>query len=46
MRTEEGTRLIRRIFGFTPFDHPKPIGLLNRVIEMSGDADTILDFFI
>ena len=45
MRTEEGTRLIRRIFGFTPFDHPKPIGLLNRVIEMSGDADTILDFF-
>ena len=45
MRTEEGTRMIRKIFGFTPFDHPKPIELLNRAIEMSGDADIILDFF-
>lgn len=45
MRTEEGTRLIRKIFGFTPFDHPKPVGFIKRLIEMAGESDIILDFF-
>lgn len=45
MRTEEGTRMIRSIFGFTPFDHPKPIAFIKRLIEMSGDSEIILDFF-
>lgn len=45
MRTEEGTRMIRNIFGFTPFDHPKPVGLIKRVVEMGCESDIILDFF-
>lgn len=45
MRTEEGTRMIRKIFNFTPFDHPKPIEFIKRLIEMSGETDIILDFF-
>jgi adenine-specific DNA-methyltransferase len=46
MRTENGTREIRDLFGTTPFDHPKPIGLLKRCLQMGSDEDsTILDFF-
>lgn len=45
MRTEEGTRMIRKIFDFTPFDHPKPTEFIKRLIEMSGETDIILDFF-
>ncbi|MEA2018846.1 MAG: site-specific DNA-methyltransferase, partial [Campylobacterota bacterium] len=46
MRTEEGTRLIRSLFDFTPFDHPKPLDLLKRVIEIGSTGDDIvLDFF-
>ena len=46
MRTEEGTRLIRSLFNFTSFDHPKPLDLLKRVIEIGSDKDDIiLDFF-
>ena len=46
MRTEEGTKLIRSLFDFTPFDHPKPLDLLKRVIEIgSSEDDIVLDFF-
>lgn len=46
MRTEEGTRLIRSLFDFTPFDHPKPLDLLKRAIEVgSNEDDLVLDFF-
>lgn len=45
MRTEDGTRMIRKIFGFTPFDHPKPVAFIKRILELSGEADIILDFF-
>lgn len=47
MRTEEGTRLIRNLFNdTTPFDHPKPLALLNRIIEIGSNSnDIILDFF-
>jgi adenine specific DNA methylase Mod len=46
MRTEEGTRLIRSLFDFTPFDHPKPLDLIKRVIEVgSNEEDIVLDFF-
>ncbi|MFW3405616.1 site-specific DNA-methyltransferase [Aliarcobacter butzleri] len=46
MRTEEGTRLIRSLFDFTPFDHPKPLDLIKRVIEIgSNENDIVLDFF-
>lgn len=45
MRTENGTRLIRELFGYTSFDHPKPVPLLERILEMSHPSDIILDFF-
>lgn len=45
MRTEDGTRLIRNIFEITPFDHPKPLALLNKIIEMGSENGIILDFF-
>ncbi|MDU4117713.1 MAG: site-specific DNA-methyltransferase [Clostridium perfringens] len=45
MRTEDGTRMIRKIFEFTPFDHPKSLEFIKRIIEMSGNEGIILDFF-
>lgn len=48
MRTEDGTRMIRKIFGFTPFDHPKSLHLLQRALKMGSeikDGNIVLDFF-
>lgn len=46
MRTEDGTRRVRDLFGRTVFDHPKPINLLQRCVEMSTTTDSmVLDFF-
>lgn len=46
MRTEDGTRLVRDLFGKTVFDHPKPVELLKRVFEIgASEDDLILDFF-
>lgn len=46
MRTENGTREVRAIFGSTYFDHPKPLGLVYRTAVMGTDEDSIiLDFF-
>lgn len=45
MRTEDGTRLVREIFNETLFDHPKPLELIKRVIEIGSENDVILDFF-
>ena len=46
MRTENGTRSIRSLFDSTPFDHPKPVDLIKRCIQIgTNDGDLILDFF-
>lgn len=46
MRTEDGTRRVRDLFGRTVFDHPKPVNLLLRCVEMSTTEDSlVLDFF-
>lgn len=45
MRTENGTRTIRQLFGETVFDHPKPIALIERMCKISGDEGIFLDFF-
>lgn len=46
MRTENGTREVRSIFGGTYFDHPKPLGLLLRCATIGSDSESIiLDFF-
>ncbi|MBV5343240.1 site-specific DNA-methyltransferase, partial [bacterium] len=46
MRTEEGTRELRSLFGETYFDHPKPVELIKRCSLIgSNQDDIILDFF-
>lgn len=46
MRTEDGTRQVRSLFGGTYFDHPKPLALVERCLEVGTDDDSIvLDFF-
>jgi len=45
MRTENGTRLVRELFGKTVFDHPKPIALIQRICQISGGDGIHLDFF-
>lgn len=46
MRTEEGTRELRGLFGETYFDHPKPVELIKRCSLIgSNQDDIILDFF-
>jgi len=45
--TTNGTQLLKRLFDDRSFfDNPKPIGFLNRVLQLSAKkSDTILDFF-
>lgn len=46
MRTEEGTRQFRRLFGESYFDHPKPVDLIKKCILIgTNEDDLILDFF-
>lgn len=48
MRTEAGTREVRRLMGAAMFDHPKSVDLLKKILMVttspSGD-DLVLDFF-
>ncbi|MFY7925233.1 MAG: site-specific DNA-methyltransferase [Aquidulcibacter sp.] len=46
--TDEAKKALDRLFGGTaPFDTPKPIRLLNRVMQIAkiSDGDLVLDFF-
>lgn len=44
--TDDGTRELRELLGEKVFDNPKPIRLIERIIEHGCDADSIvLDFF-
>ena len=44
--TTNGTQLLKKIFGGSYFDNPKPIGLLLRMIQLGSEFDSlILDFF-
>lgn len=46
MRTEAGTREFNLLFKDSYFDHPKPVDLVKRCIEISTEKDDIvLDFF-
>lgn len=46
MRTEEGTRQINNLFGFSAFPHPKPFDLVVRCIMLAlRENDWVLDFF-
>ncbi len=42
----KGTKEVQELFGFSAFDFPKPVGLVERLIEIgTNEADTVLDFF-
>lgn len=45
--TTNGTQLVKKLFdGISVFDNPKPVGFLERVIELGANRDAlILDFF-
>ncbi|WP_405258051.1 site-specific DNA-methyltransferase [Ligilactobacillus murinus] len=44
--TTNGTARIKKLFGDTVFSNPKPVQLLERIIELGGSRDGIvLDFF-
>lgn len=45
--TTNGTQLVKKMFdGVSVFDNPKPVGFLERVIELGANRDAlILDFF-
>ncbi|MCX6153777.1 MAG: DNA methyltransferase [Candidatus Kapabacteria bacterium] len=46
MRTENGTRELREILNESYFDHPKPLQLLKKSIQIGSDEkDIIIDFF-
>ena len=46
MRTENGTAAFRQLFGELYFDHPKPVELVEKVVRLATDPDSIvLDFF-
>lgn len=46
VRTERGTIALRELFGKSLFDHPKPVELIDKVLRLSTNKDSIiLDFF-
>ena len=45
MRTELGTITLRQIFGRSVFDHPKPVELIKKAVNLSTKKDAVvLDF--
>lgn len=48
VRTEAGTREVRELFDRSVFDHPKPIDLIQKVLQISTEPDSgdvVMDFF-
>jgi adenine-specific DNA-methyltransferase len=44
--TRDATQTLKEIFNSTPFETPKPLGLLERIIRIGGNnSAVILDFF-
>ena len=44
--TEKGTLLIKELMDGKVFDYPKPVEMIQRIIEMgTTEGDTVLDFF-
>lgn len=43
---QNGTQEVKRLMGADVFEHPKPVSLLRKIIDMSGgDNDIYMDFF-
>ncbi len=46
VRSEQGTRALRERLGVAAFDHPKPVALVKRCLQLGTDPDgLVLDFF-
>jgi hypothetical protein len=46
LRSEQGTIDLRRVLGDAVFDHPKPVALVRRCLQLTTDPDgVVLDFF-
>ncbi len=46
VRSEMGTRALRQVMGNAVFDHPKPVELVRRCVEIGSDpGGIVLDFF-
>lgn len=46
LRSEQGTRTLREHLGVAAFDHPKPVALVQRCLQLGTDRDgLVLDFF-
>lgn len=46
MRSEQGTRTLREHLGVAAFDHPKPVELVSRCLQLGSDpGGLVLDFF-
>ena len=46
VRTENGTIQLRNLFGYSAYDHPKPVDLVERCIVIGADSnEVIMDFF-
>lgn len=46
VNTEAGGKLLKAIMGEKTFDYPKPVGLLNRILQITTDKnDLVLDSF-
>ncbi|MFX1389120.1 MAG: site-specific DNA-methyltransferase [Promethearchaeota archaeon] len=46
MRTEDGTRILRKLFGNNVYSHPKPIDLIKRCLSVSVKGkDLVIDCF-
>jgi len=45
MKTSNGTKQLRELFGHTVFDYPKPIGLIKKICQITSDKGIFLDFF-
>ena len=42
VNTELGGKVIKELFGYNPFQYPKPVGLLRRILELGTDKDSII----
>ena len=44
--TTDGTRTLKAMFGQKVYTNPKPLGLIERILQLStSESDTVLDFF-
>ena len=44
---EKGKEVLKDLFGFSPYSYPKPMGLLEKIVNLSTNSnDIVMDFFV